>query len=53
MGAYRHMLAAQFPGRRIDIALVWTATRQFMPLEPGLTEAALDRAALDPAVAPS
>ncbi len=53
MGAYRHMLAAQFPGRRIDMALVWTATRQFMPLEPGLTEAALDRAALDPAVAPS
>lgn len=51
MGAYAHLLGAIYPGRRIETALLWTAERRFMPLDPGLTAAALDRAALDPAVA--
>lgn len=50
MGAYAHMLAQVFPGRRIDTALVWTRNRQMMILDPELTSAALERAALDPAV---
>jgi len=53
MGAYRHMLSTQFPGRRVDLMLVWTATGHLMALDPALTDAALHRAALDPALAPS
>lgn len=50
MGAYAHLLAAVYPGRRIETALLWTATRKLMVLDPALTSAALGRAALDPAV---
>ncbi|GAB4259951.1 MAG: double-strand break repair helicase AddA [Pararhodobacter sp.] len=47
MGAYAHMLAALYPGRRIETALLWTAEARLMPLDPGAVGAALGRAALD------
>ncbi len=53
MGAYAHLLAGVYPGRRIDTALLWTATGRLMPLDPGAVAAALARAALDPAAGAS
>lgn len=50
MGAYAHLLAAIYPGRRIETALLWTVDRRLMRLDPGRIGAALGRAALDPAV---
>ncbi|MEM9009766.1 MAG: double-strand break repair helicase AddA [Pseudomonadota bacterium] len=57
MGAYRAALAALYPGRRAEVALLWTATAALMPLPASLVDAALARAAaelqtaLDPAAA--
>lgn len=48
MGAYAHLLAEIYPGRRVETCLVWTATRSLMMLDPEHVAAALDRAALDP-----
>ncbi|WP_323020256.1 double-strand break repair helicase AddA [Pararhodobacter sp.] len=53
MGAYAHLLAALYPGRRIETALLWTATGALMQLPPEAVAAALDRAALDPDRRPS
>ncbi|MCW1931226.1 double-strand break repair helicase AddA [Pararhodobacter zhoushanensis] len=47
MGAYAHLLGALYPGRRIETALLWTATAHLMPLDPAAVAAALARAALD------
>jgi len=47
MGAYAHLLAGLHPGRRIETALLWTATGRLMPLPPALTAAALARATAD------
>jgi len=44
MGAYAHALAAIYPGRRIETALLWTRTATLMPLPHALVSAALDRA---------
>lgn len=41
MGAYAAMLDAIYPGRRIDVAIFWTATGQFMPLPRDIVRAAL------------
>jgi ATP-dependent helicase/nuclease subunit A len=54
MGAYAHLLAALYPGRRIETALLWTAEARLMTLDPAQVGAALGRAAaelatLDPA----
>jgi ATP-dependent helicase/nuclease subunit A len=48
MGAYAAALAAIFPGRRIETAIVWTRGPVLMPLPAGLVAAALARAKLDP-----
>ncbi|MCB1396726.1 MAG: double-strand break repair helicase AddA [Rhodobacter sp.] len=48
MGAYAHLLAGLYPDRAVQVALLWTATGQVMPLDPGAVAAALGRAALDP-----
>ncbi len=49
MGAYAAALAAIWPGRRIETAMLWTRTARLMPLPPALTAAALARAGqLDP-----
>ncbi|MCB1359925.1 MAG: hypothetical protein KDJ96_01975, partial [Rhodobacteraceae bacterium] len=53
MGAYAHLLAGLYPGRRIETALLWTATATLMPLSAGATGAALGRAGLDPDVGPT
>ncbi len=45
MGAYAHLLDALYPGRRVETAILWTATATLMPLDPALTGAALVRAA--------
>src|SRR6056297_1648412 len=44
MGAYAHALAAIYPDRRVDTALLWTRTATLMPLPHALVSAALSRA---------
>jgi ATP-dependent helicase/nuclease subunit A len=46
MGAYAHALAAIYPGRRIDTAILWTRTAALMPLPHEMVMAALARAAI-------
>lgn len=53
MGAYAHILARIYPGRRVETALIWTSEARLMPLDPVAVAAALARAALDPVGAPS
>ena len=43
MGAYRAALAAVYPDRRIDTAILWTSVARLMPLPDDLTQAALSR----------
>jgi ATP-dependent helicase/nuclease subunit A len=45
MGAYAAALAALYPDRRVETALVWTRSGQIMPLPHDLVTAALQRAA--------
>ncbi|RVT83442.1 double-strand break repair helicase AddA [Rhodobacteraceae bacterium CCMM004] len=45
MGAYAALLAAVYPGRVVDTAILWTRTATLMPLPSALTDAALRRAA--------
>ena len=47
LAAYLAALAAIWPGRQVEAAVLWTATRSLMALPPALLEAAL--ADLDPA----
>ena len=44
MGAYRAGLAAIYPGRRIETAVLWTRVPRLMPLPDALVLAALARA---------
>jgi ATP-dependent helicase/nuclease subunit A len=44
MGAYRAALSVIYPDKRIDLAILWTATAQLMPLDPNIVQAALERA---------
>ena len=44
MGAYAAALAAIYPGRRVETAVLWTRGPRLMPLPGGLTAAALARA---------
>lgn len=44
MGAYRAMLTPVFPGRRIDVAILWTRPAVLMTLPHDLVQAALGRA---------
>ncbi|MBK5928600.1 PD-(D/E)XK nuclease family protein, partial [Rhodobaculum claviforme] len=52
MGAYAHALAAIWPDRRIEVALLWTRTARLMQLPGPLVAAALARglseAGIDP-----
>jgi ATP-dependent helicase/nuclease subunit A len=49
MGAYRAALAAIWPGRRAETAVLWTRTARLMPLPDALVDTALARAGdLDP-----
>ncbi len=43
MGAYADALAQIYPGRRIDIAILWTRSAELMPLDPDIVRAALSR----------
>ncbi|MCH8466196.1 MAG: double-strand break repair helicase AddA [Roseinatronobacter sp.] len=47
MAAYAVALEQVFPGRRMRVALLWTATAQLMELPPALLEGAAARAALE------
>ncbi len=47
MAAYGAALAAIWPGRRVDLAILWTATAVLMPLPPDLVAAAGERALAD------
>ena len=49
MGAYAEMLAAIYPDKRIDTAILWTRPAQLMPLLAELTTPALLRAVADQA----
>lgn len=44
MGAYAEALISIFPDKRVETALLWTATARLMPLQPPLVAAALARA---------
>ncbi|MDZ7710169.1 MAG: double-strand break repair helicase AddA [Roseovarius sp.] len=44
MGAYAHALAAIYPDRRVETALLWTRTATLMPLPHALVTEALARA---------
>jgi len=46
MGAYAEMLAAIYPGRRIDTAILWSRDAKLMELPEKLIRDALERAAL-------
>lgn len=48
MGAYRSALAAIWPGRSVETAILWTRAARLMPLPDALVRAALARADLDP-----
>ena len=52
LGAYRHLLALLYPGRRIDAAILWTRTATLMPVPADLTTASLQRASRDSGAAP-
>ena len=45
MGAYLEALEALYPDRKIDIAILWTATATLMPLSHGIVREALRRTA--------
>ncbi|WP_429910655.1 double-strand break repair helicase AddA [Glycocaulis sp.] len=45
MGAYRALLRALYPGRRVDCALVWTDAARLMALPDAAMDAALELAA--------
>ena len=44
MGAYGRALALLYPGRRVEVAILWTRTAQLMSLPHDLVMAALSRA---------
>jgi ATP-dependent helicase/nuclease subunit A len=44
MGAYAYALAAIYPGRTVETALLWTRTATLMPLPHDIVTAALWRA---------
>lgn len=46
MGAYAEALAQIYPGRRIETALLWTATARLMVLPPEIVRDALSRATI-------
>ncbi|MGQ0609711.1 MAG: double-strand break repair helicase AddA [Paracoccaceae bacterium] len=46
MGAYVHLLAQVYPGRRLRAAILWTASASLMPLDPEIVRQALDRATI-------
>lgn len=46
MGAYAHMLGQIYPGRRIDVAILWTRGPQLMPLDPEIVRDAFGRTAI-------
>jgi ATP-dependent helicase/nuclease subunit A len=46
MGAYDHALRQIYPDRTIEVALLWTATAQLMPLSPDIVRLAWGRATL-------
>jgi ATP-dependent helicase/nuclease subunit A len=46
MGAYDHALRQIYPDRQIEVALLWTATAQLMPLAPDIVRLAWGRATL-------
>ena len=45
LGAYRAALAPIWPGRTIEVAVLWTRTARLMPVPPAFADAAFSRAA--------
>ncbi|MFM7332790.1 MAG: double-strand break repair helicase AddA [Tabrizicola sp.] len=43
LGAYAHMLAAIYPDRRVETAVLWTKAPRVMPVDPDIVRAALAR----------
>ena len=46
LGAYAHAAAALYPGRRVEVAILWTESALLMPLDPEIVREALARAAM-------
>ena len=47
MGAYAHALEQIYPGRQVEVAILWTETCCLMPLDLDIVRAALTRATID------
>ncbi len=47
MGAYGAVLSHVYPGRRIDLAILWTRTATLMPVDAGVASEALARGLRD------
>ena len=45
MGAYAHAASALYPGRQVEVAILWTEGPVLMPLDPEIVRSALQRAA--------
>lgn len=46
MGAYAHAVREIYPGRRVEVAILWTEGPRLMHLDPMIVSAALARAAI-------
>ena len=46
LGAYAHLLAQAYPGRRVETAILWTRAPHLMSLDPMIVRAALARATI-------
>lgn len=53
LGAQARLLAGLHPGKRIELAILWTAAPRLMPVPTALAEAALARAAAEGALDPA
>ena len=47
LGAYRAALAPIWPGRAVEVAVLWTRAARLMPVPAALADAAFARAILD------
>lgn len=43
LGAYAHMTAQVYPGRRVETAILWTRAPRLMPVDPDIVRLALQR----------
>lgn len=52
LGAYHHILTQLYPGRLVEVAILWTGSGQLMPVDAEIVSAAMQRATRDGAASP-